>query len=131
MKKSFKNYNLVAVADDKLQKVPFIFPGVGDTGEFLMIRSQHSSVYRDASLKAERQVGSLIAAAGSLDAVDKDLMKDIQDRSFATLVESWSFEEECSIDNVVEFFHANPQTYDTVNTTAAKDTLFFVKQENV
>lgn len=124
---SFKQYNLKAATEGNLIKIPFIYPGQTDTGEHLMVRSRHCQAYREADLQAQRQISSIIAAVGGLDKVDQDLMEEIQLRAFCKLVDGWSFDEEMTEDNLMEFFATNPQMYDIVNVECAKDTLFFAK----
>lgn len=127
MGNSFRKYNLRKATENNTIPVPFTYPGEKDTGEVLHLRSRHSDEYRNADMQAQRQISSLIAAAGSLEKADRELMEDIQMRAFCKLVAGWSFEEECNEENLMEFFEANPQAYDIVNTTCAQDTLFFAQ----
>lgn len=124
---SYKNYNLKAQTEGNLIKLPFIYPGQDDTGEYLMVRSRHCQAYREADMQAQRQMSSIIAAAGGVDKADQALMEEIQMRAFCKLVDSWSFEDDLTEENLLEFFETNPQMYDLVNTQCAKDTLFFAK----
>lgn len=126
--KSFRDFNVQRSVVDNFQKVDFTYPGVGETGHYLMIRSRYSEQYRNAEAKATRQVRALSLAKGEGVQLDEEVLKGIQDIAFASLVESWSFEEECNTTNVVEFFEANPHMYDIVNVTAAQDELFFAKR---
>lgn len=129
-KRSFKDYNSRKDAEGSLQKYPFIYPGEEDQGDYLMVRSQYCSEFREAQLKANRQIAALVQAAGGPDKVDEELLTDIRYRAFATLVASWTFEEECNVDNVAEFLRNNDFVYDDINSLAAKDSLFFKKSAN-
>lgn len=125
--KSFRDFNLKKkLEEEPLVHYPFLFPGVGDTGYWLKIRSQYCEQYRDADLKAQRQISSLIMAnGGKVENVDKELMDDIRKRAFCKLVAEWNFEDELNEDNLMEFFDANPFVYDDINNLAAQDSLFF------
>lgn len=127
--KSFRDFNMKKdLESDPTVNYPFVYPGVGDTGHWLKIRSQYSKAYRDADLKAQRQISSMIiAAGGKVEAVDPELMADIRLRAFTKLVAEWSFEDELNEDNLVEFFTNNEIAYDEVNQLAAQDSLFFSK----
>lgn len=124
---SFKKYNLKSATQGNTVKVPMVYPGQDVTEDFLMVRSRHAQEYRDADLQAQRKMSSLIAAAGGIDKVDSSLLEDVQMRAFCKLVESWSFDEPLTDDNLLEFFDSNPQMYDIVNVECARDTLFFAK----
>ena len=130
--KSYRNYNMrKQLENDPTTVYPFVFPGEGFTGESLQIRSQHSAIYREAEAKAQRQISSLILAAGGKpEAVDQGLVDDIRLRAFTKLVASWTFEEEMTEDALVEFLTDNPVAYDEINVLAAQDSLFFKKTEN-
>lgn len=105
---------------------PFVFPGVGDTGYWLKIRSQYSKDYRDADMKAQRQISTLIVAAGGdVSKVDAEMMDDIRKRAFCKLVAEWNFPDELNDDNVMDFLVENEFVYDDINNLAAQDSLFF------
>lgn len=125
--KSFRDFNMKKeMESDPTVHYPFVYPGLGDTGYWLKIRSQYSSAYRDADLKAQRQISSLILAqGGDVSKVDAELMKDIRLRAFTKLVKEWNFPDEMTEDNLVEFFTTNELAYDEVNNLAAQDSLFF------
>lgn len=132
MGKSYKNYNLKKDIEGRTVKYDIEYPGVGATGESLQVRSMYSDEFRTADAKANRQISTMIqAVAGDMEKVDKDLMRQIQMESFATLVASWTFEEECTPENVADFLKDNPNVYDDVNRMAATDSLFFSKKESV
>lgn len=126
--KSFRDYNLKRDVDGKLQKYHFVYPGEGDTGQFLMVRSQHCKEYRDAELRATRQISALMQANGNDPSkVGEELLKDIRLRAFCKLIDSWSFEEELNDDNLLDFFAANEFAYEDINVLAAQDSLFLQK----
>ena len=130
--KSFRDFNMrKQLAENPTTVYPFVYPGVGDTGYWLKIRSQHSSEFRDADLKAQRQISNMIiAAGGEPEKVDQELIKDITLRAFTKLIAEWNFPDEATEDNLVEFLTDNPIAYDEINTLAAQDSLFFSKSAN-
>lgn len=121
--KSFKKYNL----NDKsgaTQELAFTFPGEGPTGIVLHIRSQYSKEFREADSRATRQISSLTVSQNGAP-IDPELLDHIELGIFASLVAGWTFEEECTPENVIEFLAANPHTKDEINKLAARDSLFF------
>ena len=127
VKKSFRNFNMrKRLEENPTTLYPFVYPGVGNTGFWLRIRSQHCPEYREAEQKAQRQISAMIlAGGGDADKVDPELIKDISLRAFTKLVAEWNFPDEMTEDNLVEFLTDNPIAYDEINTLAAQDSLFF------
>ena len=130
--KSFRDFNMrKQLEENPTTLYPFVYPGKGDTGYWLRIRSQHSPEFREADLKAQRQISSMYqAAGGKVEDVDPELIKDITLRAFTKLVAAWNFPDEMTEDNLVEFLTDNPIAYDEINTLAAQDSLFFSKSAN-
>ncbi len=123
--KSFRDFNMrKQLEENPTILYPFVYPGMGDTGFWLKIRSQHSPEFREAEQKAKRQISSLLLAAGK-DDVDPELISDISLRAFTKLVADWNFPDELTEDNLVEFLTDNPVAYDEINNLAATDSLFF------
>lgn len=127
VKKSFRDFNMrKRLEENPTTLYPFVYPGMGDTGYWLKIRSQHSAEYREAEQKAQRQISAMvIAAGGEVDKVDPALIKDITMRAFTKLIAEWNFPDEMTEDNLVEFLTDNPIAYDEINKLAATDSLFF------
>lgn len=123
--KSFRDFKTVTKANDPANSKPMnvVIPGVGDTGEKLYVRSRYCTEYREAELKAQRQLLSMIEASGG-DVTD-DMKQDIITRSLCTLVAGWTFDEPPTVDNVFEFLIENPTVYDDLNKFAANDSNFF------
>lgn len=127
--KSYKDFNLKRDIAGKTTTYPFIYPGVGDTGYSLQVRSMHCEEFRQAGAKAARQLSALqLAAAGG--EVDEELREDINLRAFCKLVDSWTFPDELNDDALIEFFADNPFVYDDINHLAATDSLFLSKPAN-
>lgn len=125
---SFKKYNTVRDFQDTTYEMAVKYPGVGDTGETITIRSRYSKEFRDAQAKANRQIAQMTVALKGAE-LDAESIKSIEDNQFASLIAGWSFDEECTTENIIEFLTDNPQIYDEINTTAAQDTLFLKKVE--
>lgn len=123
---SFKKYNTVRDFQDSTHVLKLVYPGVGDTGETLTIRSQYSKEFREAKAKATRQISTMTMARKGKE-LDEAEIKAIEDAQFASLIADWSFDEELTVENISEFLADNPQVYDLINTTAAQDTLFLKK----
>lgn len=123
---SFKKLNTKRDFEGTTYVMKVNYPGQGDTGETLTIRSRYSKEFREAESKAMRQLSAMSMAAKGKALAD-DVMKEINDRSFASLIADWSFEEPCTVENVCEFLEANPQIFDEINQKAAQDSLFLKK----
>lgn len=123
---SFKKYNTVRDFQDSTYDLKLSYPGVGDTGETLTIRSQYSREFREAKAKATRQISTMTMARKGKELSEEEV-KLIEDTQFASLIAGWSFDEELTVENISEFLTVNPQVYDLINTTAAQDTLFLKK----
>lgn len=125
--KSFRDFNLKKKLEaNPTVHYPFVFPGQGDTGYWLKIRSQYSKEYREADMKAQRQISALIVAnGGDVGKVDPELMDDIRRRAFCKLVAEWNFPDELNDDNLLDFMRDNEFVYDDINNLAAQDSLFF------
>ncbi|WPJ68570.1 hypothetical protein OMDBNIEC_00084 [Salmonella phage STP-SP5] len=124
--KSFRDFKTVSRANDPANTKPMdvVIPGLGNTGHKLYVRSRYCTEYRDAELKAQRQLLALVEAAGA-DGVNEDLKNDIVTRSLCALVAGWSFDEQPTPDNILELLKENPTVYEDLNKFAAKDSNFF------
>ena len=137
LSQSYKDYNASRDFDNALTPYKVIYPGIGDTGHKLMVHSMHSAKFRKAELKAKREISALYiadaakkendASKGDID----DLIEDIEMRSFASLIESWTYAEPCTPEAVAEFLTNNRFMYDDINVLAAQDSLFLTKTESV
>lgn len=128
--KSYKDFNAARDFDNALQRYKIIYPGLGDTGHHMMIRSIHSKSFREAQMKAQRQISAMVIAnAGKEDPNMEELIEQIQMRAFAAVVASWSFDEECTQENVADFLSSNSFAYDDINILAGQDSLFLTESE--
>ena len=107
-------------------KVPLFTPDGSATDHYIMIRGVDSDEFRAADTEARRSVLKFAAIEdpAELDIATSDAIR----KTRASLVISWSFEQECTLDNVINFLREAPQLADAIDMTAAKRSLFFVKK---
>ncbi|SHO57828.1 phage tail assembly chaperone [Vibrio quintilis] len=107
-------------------RLPLTLPDGTKTEHFLLIRGIDSDAFREAEAEAKRQAMQL-----SMIEDEEEKQQAISDRKLslvATLVLDWSFEQECSPENVTSFLREAPQIADQVDQLAARRALFFDKR---
>lgn len=121
--KKFKTRDLVAARPTV--KIPIYILGVGALeNQHLEIVSQYDDKYRQA--QAQFWVDCAEVSFGDLkDAEREQLQLKLRAKQMASLVVGWTFEEECTLENVTEFLYQNPNMFDAVNVSAVKDEDFF------
>lgn len=90
----------------------------------LNIRGMDSDEFREAEQNAQR---ALALAAASKD--PKELSRVYTEQKIlmvASLIISWTFPEECTLENRVMFLREAPQIMDSINKVASDRKLFFV-----
>lgn len=109
-------------------KVPLYYPGTNEpSGEWIRVRGMESDVFRKAEHEAKRKA----VAIASLPEEERDAAHlELKRALVASLVIDWSFEQECTLENVINFFREAPQIEDAINTIASKRHLFFVKESS-
>jgi regulator of replication initiation timing len=110
-------------------KVPLTAPDGTDTDHWLLVRGADSDVFRKAEAEAQRKMAVIAADKGN-----RDSLADVYDEQFhwikAHLVADWSFDHECTVEAVQEFFKNAPQISDKVNRIAGNRSLFFGKESS-
>ena len=109
-------------------EIPLYLPDGTKTEHWLRIRGVDSDHFRLAEAESKRDA---MRVASIEDPVER--AKAIQDAKLnliAALVISWSFEEECTPENIKEFFRQAPQIADAVDQVASKRALFFAKRSS-
>lgn len=104
-------------------EVPLYTPDGTKSQHWIRIRGVDSDAFREAEANSKRDA---FRVASIEDTVER--AKAIQDAKLnliAALVISWSFEKECTLENVKEFFRQAPQIADAVDQVASKRALFF------
>lgn len=120
---SMKNFFTRESANEGIE-VPLYDPQSGKrTDEWIRIRGVDSDEFRGAELVVKRAMRLIVEDPKIID-------KDERHRAeltglVASLVISWSFPEECTRKNVIEFLKNAPQIEDSINQLATKRALFF------
>lgn len=106
-------------------QVPLYYPGTNEpSGEWVRVVGMESDRFRKAEHEAKRKAVEI----RSMDEADRtEAQLNIRRGVVASLIVDWSFPQECTHENVVEFLREAPQIEEAVNTIAGKRHLFFVK----
>jgi hypothetical protein len=106
-------------------EIPLYLPDGTKTEHWLRIRGVDSDHFRLAEAESKREA---MRVAMIEDPIERaKAIADAKLSLIAALVISWSFEEECTHENVKEFFRQAPQIADAVDQVASKRALFFGK----
>ncbi len=109
-------------------KVPLSLPNGEVSDHYLMIRGVDSDSFRDADTKARRNAAIVVDM--ETDEEKDSFLEDSRLDILASLLISWSFEEECNPENIKKLFKEAPQIADAVDKVAAKRSLFFGKESS-
>ena len=121
---SMKDFFTRDAANEGIE-LPLYLPGTNTpSGEWIRIRGVDSDEFRVAEVQSKRALRNIIE--DSTVAPEK-AHQQAMTKLIASLVISWSFPEECTRENVVEFLVNAPQIEDAINQVAAKRALFFKK----
>ena len=96
---------------------------------FMQIRGMDSDEFHIAEMKAKR-------TAHRLAEIDSDTERamavmDAENECIAALIADWSFPQECTQKNKVDFLREAPQIAAEINKLAAKRSVFFKKKPSV
>lgn len=104
-------------------KLPLYEPSGAKSEHWLRIRGIDSDEFRAAEADARRDA---MRVAAIEDLEERRLaIQDTQRSLIATLVIDWSFDQECTHENVMKFFREAPQIQDAVDKAASRRALFF------
>ena len=109
-------------------KVDLSLPSGEATNHFITIRGIDSDQFRDADTKVRRSALTIIEIED--DDIKEEMIKESHLDILASLVIDWSFDDDCTIENIKKLFTEAPQIADTVDRSAAKRSLFFDKGSN-
>lgn len=104
-------------------QVPLYLPDGTKSEHYLTIRGVDSDVFRQAEADARRAAMDLAQITDTLEKTKA--IQEAKLRLIASLVISWTFEEECAEEAVVNFLREAPQIADAVDQIASKRSLFF------
>lgn len=107
-------------------KLPLFHPDGTMSDHWFMVRGIDSDHFRRAESLAKRKAVELAQIEDPNERAEK--VRDTELTCIAALVAGWSFEEECTTDNVVSFLREAPQIADMVNRYAARRAEFFSKK---
>lgn len=107
-------------------KVPLKLPTGEKTEQFLIVRSIDSDAFREASADARREV----IRAAQIDDLEerRKLARESTLNMQVSLVKDWSFDEECTPENVRKFLIGAPHIADTLDELCAKREMFVEKK---
>lgn len=109
-------------------EVPLSTPDGKNSDHWLKVLGADSDAFKNAEIRSKRDAVALL----DIDSADKkaEFMRDLERRTVASLIVDWSFDMECSPENVIEFLKQAPQIQEVVNRLAGKRSLFVKKQED-
>lgn len=107
-------------------EVPLFLPDGTKSEHFLVVRGIDSDEFRQADAETKRNAVLLSGIEG--EAERNEFIADSKRTLIASLIADWSFEEECTPQNIKSFLKNAPQIADQVDTVAAKRSLFFGKR---
>lgn len=107
-------------------KLPLYYPDGTESEHYFIVRGIDSDHFRRAEFLSKRRA---IEFAQIEDPVQRaDAIRDEEYKCIAALVVSWSFEKECTEENVIAFLKEAPQIADSINKYSARRSLFFAKK---
>jgi hypothetical protein len=119
---SMKDFFTRDVANEGIE-IPLYLPGTDKpSGEWIRIRGTDSDEFRVAEVQSKRALRRIVEDSKETpEAIHQHEMRKL----IASLVIAWSFPEECTRQNVIDFLLNAPQIQDAINQLAAKRSLFF------
>lgn len=104
-------------------KLPLTNATGGETDHYLVVLGVDSDVFRRADAKAKRDAFRLAAIEDEEERITA--VTKAQTELVACLVSDWSFDQECTHENVVAFLNKAPQIAAQIDTVAGDRRLFF------
>jgi hypothetical protein len=125
-KTSFRKYGTLAQANaGAVMKVNG--PDGKETEDWMKVRGIDSDAFQKANRDMRRDIFSYLEEKGTDVKGTDEYLKftfDAQRKLQASLVMDWSFEEPCTVDNVVELFTQAPYIAEQVDSFASKRSRF-------
>lgn len=104
-------------------KVPLHQPDGLETEHWLRVLGVDSDTFREAEASLKRELASFPDKSDTKNY--KAFFEEKYNELRAVLVSEWSFDAECTLENVKQFFRDAPQIADMVNQVAGNRSLFF------
>lgn len=108
--------------------LPLSHPDGTASDHWIKVRGVDSDNFRRAESAANRKAVELAMIDDKEER--ENAVRDVELECIASLVASWSFDKECTTDNVIAFLREAPQISDSVNRFAARRSEFFSKKSN-
>lgn len=112
------------------QRLPLRTPDGQATDHWLQVRNVWSDAFQSAEEASMREMQERIMAMGEKpeDGAVAAAKRDCTNRLLASLVAAWSFDEECTPDNVAAFLANAPQIAEQINRFSADGKRFFAQE---
>lgn len=105
------------------KELPLYLPSGEKSEHTIRVLGVDSDTFKKNDAKAKREAMELSAIED--DKERQEALAKVQSELIASLVVDWSFEQECTLENVVNFFKEAPQIQEAVNKFAANRRAFF------
>ncbi len=102
--------------------IPLYLPDGSRSQHHLLIRGVDSDAFRDVEAESKRNAMRLLTIEDPEER--KIAIRDEKLTILASLVIDWSFEEDCTPQNIKHFLREAPQIADAIDQLAAKRSLF-------
>ena len=109
-------------------KLPLYHPDGSVSDHWFIVRGVDSDEFRRAEAKAKRSAVELAQIEDEQERAEQ--VRETELKCIAALVAGWSFDQDATTDNVVNFLREAPQIADAVNRFAARRAEFFVKKSD-
>ncbi len=104
--------------------LPLYLPDGTKSEHSIHILGTDSDLFRQKEMDEKRR--AVTDSRGKEPVEMEQLRKEAQLRLLSCLITSWTFEEECTEENKINFLREAPQVAEAINTHAADRALFFV-----
>lgn len=104
-------------------KVDLYLPSGGPTDHYLIVRGIDSDHFKAANAAAKKEVAKLTVKQDSTEEVQR--LSEIRINIISSLIAGWSFDDECTPENVKNMLHKAPQIADKVDQFAGNREEFF------
>lgn len=108
-------------------KQPLVLPDGTATAEFLVVCGADSKEFRKHRAEADRDKAVIAKKTKDKPAEFAKAVEEIDRGLVASLIVGWSFPEECTKENVINFLAGAPQIQTQVDMFAGNRVNFFVK----
>jgi len=106
------------------QKLPLFLPDGTESEHYLQIIGVKSPIMRKKKSDLIRNAAKSIKEGEWND----DVAAELNTQLIASAIVGWSFDEECSYENVYQFLVDAPEIFDAVDVFCADDTNYFSKK---